>query len=159
MHHLASLSRSSTVSRCLLTMLVALALIFAHGFAPPAWGAVGVLARNEDFKLLANQGFAQTINGASFGPNVGSYLNSYAWSMAWFNGSLFVGTGRFETDGSLQSLSTLRAEIWRYTPGGIAGASGTWQRVYQSPTTLFIIPRDIGYRWMTVCDVGGRSEE
>ena len=81
--------------------------------------------------------------------------NSYAWSMGWLNGKLYVGTGRDvlcvenETvQHSLPLLSTyvgnpspgvhcprdpyhmdLRAEIWQYTP-----SSGAWRRVFRSRT-------------------------
>ncbi len=108
----------------------------------------------------------------------GDSQNSYSWSMAWFNGKLYVGTARSVHcveaatldfyypgwgyyGGALDGLpeancpasvydTDLRAEIWQYTPGG------SWVRVYQSP----LIPnprapgksvaRDIGYRGMVV---------
>lgn len=113
--------------------------------------AAGQLDGNEDFKLLAALGFEEAVDGAH--PE-GNQLNSYAWSMAWFKGKLYVGTGRFETDGTFSSLPTMRAQIWAYTPGGTGGASGTWEVVLESPMG-FISPRDFGYRWMTKCTFNG----
>ncbi len=107
------------------------------------------------------------INENGFGdPN-----NSYAWSMAWFKGKLYVGTVR-----NTLELATykepppnmdpypvpvpesptdldLRAEIWQYTP-----ETDTWVRVYQSPEFPIVLPdntvvwtaRDAGYRSMVV---------
>jgi hypothetical protein len=111
-----------------------------------AGAAAGVLDGNEDFNLLATRGFAQAVDG----PHAdGSPLNSFAWSMEWFNGALLVGT--LKAEGSLQQM---RGQIWRYTPGGTGGIAGSWKMVYQSPTS-FYGPKDLGYRWMTVCNVGG----
>ena len=95
--------------------------------------------------------------------------NSYAFSMAWYEGHLYVGTVRdmlalvkaappkypagmmpwpvyvpediFELD--------LRAQIWRYDH-----ANAAWDQVYASPLIAgpdgVKGPRDIGYRQMTV---------
>jgi subtilase family serine protease/fibronectin type 3 domain-containing protein len=109
----------------------------------------------------------------------GDFRNNYSWSMAWFNGKLYVGTARmvrcvenetldffFPTESNYQGLRAedpedqcpadpydmdLRAEIWQYTP-----ETNSWARVYQSP----VIPNprasgktiglDIGYRDMQV---------
>ena len=77
--------------------------------------------------------------------------NSYAHSMAWFRGQVYVGTSRATmalikggmTDIQLEfwpvemrnpvysrefELEQARAEIWRYTP-----ETGVWQRVHQAP--------------------------
>jgi hypothetical protein len=105
----------------------------------------------------------------------GDSRNSYAWSMAWFKGALYVGTARsaacvenativryFPSAGSLRAPAgvrcpasifddDLRAEIWRYDP-----APGRWTRVYRSPTIRNPrapgkpLARDIGYRGMAV---------
>lgn len=99
-----------------------------------------MLDGDDDFKLLATLGFAQAVDGPH---SQGTTQNSYAWSMEWFKGALLVGT--------LRQNST-RAQIWRYTPAGTGGITGTWKMVYQSSR---LEPADSGYRWMTVCDVGG----
>jgi hypothetical protein len=113
----------------------------------------------------------------------GDSQNSYAWSMAWFRGALYVGTARsalcveratfafyfprgsyYNTE-PLQGVSCpptiddadLRAEVWRYAP-----RSGRWTRVYRSPTVPNPeaggrrIARDIGYRGMVVLKQRGR---
>lgn len=107
---------------------------------------------------------------------LGDEANTWAWSMKWFKGKLYVGTGRsvsciifgtqaLETDmpiypGGLDCAPDmldlrLRAEIWRYTP-----ETKVWERVYQSPEDVALGPddrgtarytaRDVGYRGMTV---------
>ncbi|MDY6864273.1 MAG: hypothetical protein SV062_14965 [Thermodesulfobacteriota bacterium] len=129
---------------------------------------IGLL--REDFKKVCENGF-------------GDQRNSYAWSMAWFKGRLYVGTVRdylciaeflrsdypeegygnsiVECDLSpLDAPEEFSAEIWRYTPG--IG----WDRVYKSPlisVTLkdrktLVIPREVGYRGMVVhTDVHGEE--
>jgi len=94
----------------------------------------------DDFTRIAEGGF-------------GDPMNNYAWSMTYFNGDLYVGTGRnitymvgqalkragiipeeFEFPyithpggdiGSLERAEDMRGEIWRYH-------HGWWERVYQS---------------------------
>ena len=115
----------------------------------------------------------------------GDSRNSYAWSMAWFKGALYVGTARsamcveratiayYLPNGSFYNTSPvsgiscpptihdadLRAEIWRYSPG-----TRRWARVYRSPTVRNPrargkrVARDIGYRGMAVMrERGGRK--
>jgi len=115
----------------------------------------------------------------------GDSRNSYAWSMAWFKGALYVGTARsaicvenatiayylpdagFYRREPMPGLTCpptihqadLRAEIWRYEPG-----SGRWTRVYRSPRVPNprargrLVGRDIGYRGMHVhTERGGRK--
>lgn len=123
-----------------------------------------------DLRAIAENGF-------------GDPRNSYAWSMAWFNGNLYVGTARsamcvenatidfyVPSAGYYRShpapgiscppsifQADLRAEIWRYSP-----QSGRWARVYRSPRLPNPrapgrpIARDIGYRGMTVLRERGR---
>ncbi|MCC7325333.1 MAG: hypothetical protein IT521_00825 [Burkholderiales bacterium] len=118
-------------------------------FAFPA-RAADLLTGNQDFKLLASQGFQQAVDGAH--PE-GSEDNDYAWSMAWFRGKLLVGTGRFQVDPATGQPKA--GQIWAYTPGGANGANGTWALVYESPQFLFGGgPREFGYRWMTQCRLG-----
>lgn len=113
-------------------------------------------------------------------PGFGNRENSYAWSMAWFKGKLYVGTARYVAcvevatvdfylrDGSYNTNPSLgvtcpadrydmnlQAEIWQYTPG--RSNSGTWKRVYQSPADIpnprapgKFVARDIGFRGMAV---------
>ena len=111
--------------------------------------------------------------------------NSYAWSMAWFKGALYVGTARSAMcveDATIDYYlpgadyyrpepvpgvscpptiheADLRAEIWRYTP-----RTGRWDRVYRSPRVPNprapgrLVARDIGYRGMLVhTERGGRK--
>ena len=115
----------------------------------------------------------------------GDSRNSYAWSMAWFKGALYVGTARsaicveratiayYLPHGSYYSRrpaqgvscpptihdADLRAEIWRYSPG-----SRRWTLVYRSPTIANPrargkrVARDIGYRGMVVLKEPGRRK-
>jgi hypothetical protein len=115
----------------------------------------------------------------------GDSRNSYAWSMAWFKGALYVGTARsamcveratigfYLPYGSWYSThpapnvscpptihdADLRAEIWRYSPG-----PRRWTRVYRSPRTVNPrargkrVARDIGYRGMVVLKEPGRPK-
>lgn len=111
----------------------------------------GLLSSDQDFKLMAWQGFAQAIDGPH--PQ-GSTLNGYSWSMQWFKGKLYVGTLVFQNDGTLSGLQNMVGQIWAYTPAAPGGASGTWSLALQSPQGL-ISPREFGYRWMTVCNFNG----
>ncbi len=137
-----------------------------------------------DFGQLSKNGFATAVNGAFYldagktqFPNLqptglGGPLNTYSWSMAWFQNTLWVGTNRDAL--SADRVAAGPAEIWRYTPssgdaGGDWGLSGTWQRVFVSPNVSGLIssfsggaiptnfPRDAGYRKMTVCNAGGNG--
>jgi Dockerin type I domain len=106
----------------------------------------------------------------------GDVHNTWAWSMAWFNNMLYVGTGR-EINCVTYAASQiqtglpfypppigdctpdyhdlpLQAEIWQYNP-----ATNVWTRVFQSPNSLTTVDnegntvntaRDIGFRGMTV---------
>jgi hypothetical protein len=86
----------------------------------------------KDFTKVASVGF-------------GDPHNSYAWSMEWFQGRLYVGTGRdilwlFARMGNHAYLDPypvpllprakmdLRGQIWRYTP-----EAASWEQVYTSP--------------------------
>ena len=117
--------------------------------------------QSSNFTLSAPQGF-------------GDRQNSWAWSMAWFKGKLYVGTNRAEqcvtsaaealgnlgvyppTDPSISCTPDpndlpLQAEIWSWSP-----ATKAWARVFQSPQDVPIpgtdpvkyVARDIGFRGM-----------
>ena len=117
--------------------------------------------QSSNFTLSAPQGF-------------GDRQNSWAWSMAWFNGKLLVGTNRAEqcvtsaaealgnlgvyppTDPDISCTPNpndlpLQAEIWSWNP-----ATNGWTRVFQSPQDIPIpgtnpvkyVARDIGFRGM-----------
>lgn len=99
----------------------------------------------------------------------GDRNNSYAWSMDWFKGKLYVGTGRDElcvenaivqfyyphsdyytTNPSPNVSCTrnvfdlpLQAQIWQYTPP-TATKAGQWLKVYTSPTESN--PSDRGHK-------------
>jgi len=107
----------------------------------------------------------------------GDPQNTYAWSMAWFKGKLYVGTNRntqcveravidaylpelhFYTTFAEQNCDCppcpqdmdLRAEIWAYTP-----ETQQWARVFQSPHIPIpsypgkYVALDIGFRGMAV---------
>jgi len=125
--------------------------------------------QTDEFQRIAVNGFTR------FG---GSPHNSWAWSMKWFNGKLYVGTGREEFCLSLYSddvhdgsklfswatkadvcpdystlAQSMQAEIWEYTPG-----TNTWRRAYQSPASIpltiggksIMTGRDAGFRSMAV---------
>jgi hypothetical protein len=125
-----------------------------------------------DVRAIAENGF-------------GDHRNSYAWSMAWFKGELYVGTARSAmcvenatVDFYVPSAgyyrrhpapgvscprtiheADLRAEIWRYTP-----RSGRWAAVYRAPRLPNprapgrSVARDIGYRGMVVLKERGRPK-
>ena len=116
----------------------------------------------------------------------GDFHNNFAWSMGWFKGRLYVGTGRdvkcvenetdqfyfpFKNDYTTNPAPNthcpknpynldLRAEIWQYTP-----QTGTWRMVYRAPADIRnprargkFVARDIAYRGMTVMrDSAGRE--
>lgn len=95
--------------------------------------------------------------------------NSYAHSMAWFRGKLYVGTVRHlfcllkSSQPSLPHFLNpwpvrvpkdiftmdLRGQIWCYDP-----TEGRWDLVYRSPIVVgprgHEVPRDLGYRGMAV---------
>jgi hypothetical protein len=118
----------------------------------------------DDFARISEQGF-------------GDRQNTWAWSMEWWNGYLYVGTNRafrcveaaainvyapglvpyppedteIECPAEWEDLS-LQAEIWRYSP-----TTNVWQMVFRSPNNIeipdhpgkFVAP-DIGFRDMMV---------
>lgn len=134
---------------------------------------------------------AMRANASDYGVNViaqrgfGDPHNSYAWSMAWFKGKLYVGTARQEVCVEYLTVDhylpvanaykttpmpgthcarnpdnlSLRAEIWQYTP-----QTGRWRRVYLSPVVPTgnrhrDVARDFAYRGMVVYrDAAGRPE-
>jgi hypothetical protein len=121
----------------------------------------------EEFNEVAPQGF-------------GDRHNSVAWSMAWWNDQLFVGTSRAyactqaavkqayndflpinffypPSDPDVECTPTpqdlpLQAEIWRWTP-----ATNSWDRVYQSPNDIEIILPDVPPGKFTSPDLGFRE--
>jgi len=109
----------------------------------------------------------------------GDQGNTEAWSMAWFNNQLYVGTGRevfcvTSADAAIKAglpglyppaigkpprgscvadyhHLPLQAEIWQYTPG-----TNTWVRVFQSPNNIQITD-NAGKPVMTAREMGVRS--
>lgn len=134
----------------MLATFAAILFLAAMAVMPRPAHAQGLLDGNEDFKLLAELGFEQAVDGAHA---QGTRTNDYAWSMAWFKGKLYVGTGRFEIDASTGQPRA--GQIWRYTPGGPDGRSGTWEFVFESPGFIGGGAREFGYRWMTACTFEG----
>ena len=131
---------------------------------------------SRDFKVIATKGFSFDGTGAPLG---GDRQNSFPWSMHWFKGKLYVGTGRAFSCVTVQTNDValgrhdypgtdpdvectedptdlpLAAEVWRFTP-----ETGVWERVYQSPVDVPIefdaagkptkfTARDIAFRGMT----------
>ena len=118
--------RRSAVAAMLVSLAVGVPLVVsgAASSSPLQTGTPGV-------RVIAQNGF-------------GDHNNSYAWSMDWFKGKLYVGTGRDELCVENQTVQfffphqrtyrtnpspgvhcpknpynmSLRAEIWQYTPGG-----------------------------------------
>jgi len=175
--------------------LALLAILYSSGVL--AGSGLGTEdATHHYFNHLAKEGFGAIVpvTGSTTTPigslpiltdqPLGSTRNSYAWSMAWFNNLLYVGTLRnqhctIRPDASDPSCTLVngtypnadwRAEIWRFTPNTTSGKNplndGSWTRLFQSPyisnATLLNLaagvptttPRDIGYRMMTVCNAG-----
>ncbi len=123
------------------------ALWFALAFVLLLMPAIPAIAASSPVRVVNTPGF-------------GDVQNSFSWSMAWFKGSLYVGTVRNEQCVEYATYEfygvgnyhysvhptpyvtctpdkydlDLRAEIWRYTPSSTS--SGTWQRVYQSPADV-----------------------
>ena len=123
---------------CLLTML---SIAGAAGSQSLPTGVPGV-------SIIAQNGF-------------GDHNNTFAWSMGWFKGKLYVGTGRDEACVELETESfffpnshaytanpqpnvhcpadpydlSLRAEIWQYTPPSTSGTTTTTTTTKSGSTT------------------------
>jgi hypothetical protein len=112
----------------------------------------------------------------------GDLHNTWAWSMAWFNNKLYVGTGREVNCVTYAEAAIklgipslypppqgdcppdyhylpLQAEIWQYDP-----PAGIWTLVFQSPNSLtttandgatVATARDIGFRGMQIVQEPG----
>jgi hypothetical protein len=130
---------------------------------------------------LEERNFGAVVGPGGAAPQgFGDRENTWAWSMAWFKGKLYVGANRahrcveariwhrgvplivpatpvpndIDCPPTLpQLLPHLRAEIWEWTP-----ETNQWKRVYQSPLSVTnpenkqpnTVPADIGFRGMTV---------
>lgn len=98
----------------------------------------------EDFSQINDGGF-------------GNIHNSYAWSMAWFNGKLYVGTNPYFPYVLEYALNVtpdffeldLRAEIWQYTP-----EANQWKLVHRSEEHEITIN---GFAGTTAVDQGYRG--
>jgi len=154
--------------------LLALACVLCAGASLGLAPAAGASSLSQSgIQTLAQNGF-------------GERDNSYAWSMDWFKGKLYVGTGRdvlCVEDQTTQFYDTflnyyntdpqadvhcpgdpydmrLRAQIWQYTP-----ARRSWKMVYRAPARTINpaqprsrVASDIGYRGMvTYADRSGRT--
>ena len=113
------------------------------------------------FKRIATGGF-------------GDAGNTFTWSMEWFKGKLYVGTGREVNCVTLLTsdvqngthlypplngvcptdprLIPLAAQIWQYTP-----ATHAWQMVFQSPEDIPMGTDSSGNQIMTAHDIGYRG--
>jgi hypothetical protein len=144
--------------------------------------------------LAAQCGMAQSVYAPLFRANWGKPIapegfgdrqNSWAWSMAWYNGNLLVGTARSEqciTDLSQHEVDPsepyppkdpdiscpanpadlmLQAEIWSFNP-----SNGVWTMVFQSPLTITVpntsptlmVPPDVGFRDMFIYEEATGTE-
>ncbi|MGO9958674.1 MAG: hypothetical protein ACLP50_22375, partial [Solirubrobacteraceae bacterium] len=152
-------------------VLLALVAIIAM-LALTGAGSAAISSGSPGVSILAQNGF-------------GDSNNSYAWSMDWFHGKLYVGTGRDELCVENETLEfyypllqeyltnpspdvrcaknvfdlPLQAEIWQYTP-----QTDHWAMVYRSPTIANPsapgkqVARDMAYRGMTtMTGPGGRQ--
>ena len=127
-----------------------------------------------DFVPIASKGF---YFGEGTAVEQDRRQNSYNWSMEWWRGKLYVGTGRATQCVQMATLIKfypdyvsyppydptvsctedprdlpLQAEIWRWTP-----ETNVWDRIFQSPQDVPIpgypgkfVARDIGFRDMLV---------
>ncbi len=153
-----------------LTKVALIAIVAAVAFS--GVGSAAISSDSPGVSIIAQNGF-------------GDHNNSYAWSMDWFDGKLYVGTGRDELCIEnetlefyyplLQEYTTnpspdvrcdkdpfdlpLQAEIWQYTP-----QTDHWAMVYRSPTIANPsangqpVARDMAYRGMTtMTGPGGRQ--
>jgi hypothetical protein len=139
---------------------------------PKIWARIsGIETTLAGFERIAVNGFSQL---------GGSSSNAWAWTMKWFKGKLYVGTGRqvlcttllsndIQTGTNVYPLAQLddlcptiadypdrlAAEIWSYAPD-----TKEWRRVFQSPLTIpygvdgngatKFTARDAGFRGMAV---------
>ena len=142
--------------------------------------------------LAAQCGMAQSTYAPLFRANwkgiapegFGDRQNSWAWSMAWYNGNLLVGTARSEqcitdlsehevdpsypyppADPDIQCAAIndlmLQAEIWSFNP-----TNGVWTMVFQSPLTVpvpgsnptLMVPPDVGFRDMFIYEEANGTE-
>ena len=148
----------ASVVMVLATILASAAPVLADD--PVTWPSVRGFDK-EDFFKIAESGF-------------GDPMNNYVWSMTYFKGDIYVGTGRnipymiglafksaglipedFEFEyithprepaGSQQWAEDMRGEIWRH---------GSWERVYLSPVEESrgeFAPRHWGFRQMVTFD-------
>lgn len=121
-------------------------------------------------------GFEYAVSGfkrANIG-GFGDRFNTWIWSLRWFKGKLYAGTGRamdcvqYATakaqDGTpvypppslpcapdMKDLP-LQAEIWRYTPETL-----TWERVFQSPNSIALGTDSAGNTVFTSRELGVRE--
>ncbi len=108
----------------------------------------------------------------------GDPFNAYAYSMAWFDGAIYTGTGRANLHLLKFAMPFVKMDVWpvetphaNYSPEFEAHAargeiwradprSHQWERVYQAPLVEDgegeHYSRDLGYRAMTVYQ--GRSD-
>lgn len=134
-----------------------------------------IRGRIEALETQTNEFKRVAVNGLTkFG---GSPHNTWIWSSKWFNGKLYLGTGREELCLTLLTsdvragtnsypaavagdqcpdqvtlAQSLAAEIWEYTP-----ATNTWRLAYQSPSNIPVTVN--GQSIMTALDVGYRGME
>lgn len=136
---------------------------------PPADTATQPLPDPAPVRGLARRDFRQIAKGG-----LGDGHNSFAHSMAWFRGRLFLGTTRsnlcmlrvqssyvdtpltvwpVDCPTTVDDLYKLdrRSQIWAYDP-----AEDSWEMVFRAPMIEgrdgSLVPRDIGYRSMAVHD-------
>ena len=146
-----------------------------------ALGVMLVIAGGATAVAIAAEGPSEVLAQNGFG----EHENSYAWSMGWFHGKLYVGTGRdvlcvedettqffvpieqkYTIDPELNVRCpanpydlNLRAEIWQYTPH-----AHKWAIVYHAPTEQnpfdpkVKVATDIAYRSMVDYKAPGAKE-
>ncbi len=137
------------------------------------------IAKESSFELIKGRidGFEAMFSGFSriATGGFGDRNNAWNWSMKWWKGKLYVGTGRlvgcvtFAASDAQNGTHIyppkdspsctpdvkdlpLRAEIWRFTP-----ETKRWDRVYQSPLTIPIGDNSSGQTRVTAREIGFRT--
>ena len=136
--------------------LALILLVSSMNYAPGATADNGVPLTARDFSPFVA---GPTDPNNPFSQGLGDRQNSWAWSMKWWNGKLFVGTSRAYRCFSRASLARiaaflfpypppdpdqacttdpaelpLQAEIWAWTPPTpSSGPRGSWELLYRSP--------------------------
>src|SRR5688572_2321169 len=146
-------SISRRLGRAALALIL---LVSSISYAPGATADTGVPLTARDFSPFVA---GPTDPNNPFSQGLGDRQNSWAWSVKWWKGKLFVGTSRAYRCFSRASLARiaaflfpypppdpdqtcttdpaelpLQAEIWAWSPPTSGGdPRGSWEMLYRSP--------------------------